>query len=74
MARRPTTRGWRRQRDWDGRAGVDVSPSIYAMRKNMWNCLGQWARSQDAEDYDLTVNVGLDGRYCVRARANATYA
>ena len=49
---------------------------LYAMRKNMWNCLGQWARSQDAEDYDLTVNVGLDGRYCVRAggRANATYA
>ena len=49
---------------------------LYAMRKNMWNCLGQWARSQDAEDYDLTVNVGLDGRYCVRAggRANETYA
>ena len=46
---------------------------LYSMRKNMWNCLGQWARSVD-EDYDLTVNVGLDGRYCVRARANATYA
>ena len=49
---------------------------LYAMRKNMWNCLGQWARSQDADDYDLTVNVGLDGRYCVRAggRANETHA
>ena len=48
---------------------------LYAMRKTMWNCLGQWARSAD-EDYDLTVNVGLDGRYCVRAggRANETYA
>ena len=49
---------------------------LYAMRKTMWNCLGQWARSQDVEDYDLTVNVGLDGRYCVRAggRANQTRA
>ena len=48
---------------------------LYAMRKTMWNCLSQWARSID-EDYDLTVNVGLDGRYCVRAgdRANETYA
>ena len=27
VARRPTTRGGRWQRHWDGRAGVDVSPS-----------------------------------------------
>ena len=49
---------------------------LYAMRKTMWNCLGQWARSQDVQAYDLTVNVGPDGRYCVRAggRANETPA
>ena len=65
------------RRHWANRVLAQYKGGVlYAMRKNMWNCLGQWARSQDAEDYDLTVNVGLDGRYCVRAggRANATYA
>ena len=65
------------RRHWANRVLAQYKGGVlYAMRKTMWNCLGQWAQSQDVEDYDLTVNVGLDGRYCVRAggRANETYA
>ena len=65
------------RRHWTDRVLAQYKGGVfYAMRKTMWNCLGQWARSQDVEDWDLTVNVGLDGRYCVRAggRANETYA
>jgi len=65
------------RRHWTDRVLAQYKGGVlYAMRKTMWNCLGQWARSQDVEDYDLTVNVGLDGRYCVRAggRANKTHA
>ena len=64
------------RRHWTDRVLAQYKGGVlYAMRKTMWNCLGQWARSQD-EGYDLTVNVGLDGRYCVRAggRANKTHA
>ena len=61
------------RRHWADRVLAQYKGGVlYAMRKTMWNCLGQWARSVD-EDYDLTVNVGLDGRYCVRA-GNETYA
>ena len=61
------------RRHWTDRVLAQYKGGVlYAMRKTMWNCLGQWARSVD-EDYDLTVNVGLDGRYCVRA-GNETYA
>ena len=65
------------RRHWADRVLAQYKGGVlYAMRKTMWNCLGQWARSQDVQDYDLTVNVGLDGRYCVRAggRANQTRA
>ena len=60
------------RRHWTDRVLAQYKGGVlYAMRKTMWNCLGQWARSQDVEDYDLTVNVGLDGRYCVRAGGGA---
>ena len=65
------------RRHWTDRVLAKYKGGVlYAMRKTMWNCLGQWARQGVDEDYDLTVNVGLDGRYCVRAggRANETYA
>ena len=65
------------RRHWADRVLAQYKGGVlYAMRKTMWNCLGQWARQGVDEDYDLTVNVGLDGRYCVRAggRANETDA
>ena len=65
------------RRHWTDRVLAQYKGGVlYAMRKTMWNCLGQWARQGVDEDYDLTVNVGLDGRYCVRAggRANETRA
>ncbi len=65
------------RRHWTDRVLAQYKGGVlYAMRKTMWNCLGQWARQGVDEDYDLTVNVGLDGRYCVRAggRANETHA
>ena len=64
------------RRHWANRILAQYKGGVlYAMRKTMWNCLGQWGQGAD-EDYDLTVNVGLDGRYCVRAgsRANETHA
>ena len=63
------------RRHWTDRVLAQYKGGVlYAMRKTMWNCLGQWDR--DDEDWDLTVNVGLDGRYCVRAggRADKTHA
>ena len=53
-------------RHWKDRVMAQYKGGLgYALRKAMWNCYGHWG-SQDVHDYDLTVNVGADGRYCVR--------
>jgi len=48
----------------------------YATRKSMWKCYSQWGPGSSQgvvdDDFDLTVNVGVNGRYCVRAGGDAT--
>ena len=59
-------------RHWKDRVMAQYKGGLgYALRKAMWNCYGHWGSQDVDEDYDLTVNVVADGRYCVWAGGDA---
>mgnify|MGYP004185700841 CR=1 FL=1 len=63
-------------RHWTDRVVAQYKGGVgYAIRKTMWKCYSQWGPGPSQgvvdDDFDLTVNVGVDGRYCVRAGGDA---